>query len=275
MIDSENKNPGNPSRPQRQRVPWLRSAWRAFLAVLLLFAGLFFLAMIIGNITFIQAGFAMLAGWLIHLTRVLPGLLSQWQAAVVPLACVILAWWTAHRLLRWWFLSRGSAIAGAWTVLRTGAVLALLLLGGAAAIAVSGIAHQAMWLGQTDWIQSNRRSELTMAMNNARQLMLVLVEYDHDHGRLPESWDEVFHWNDTINAAVIIQLFGGRDGKPAIPMLARPGAILADLNPQAILLVSDIIEGYHVVGRADASVTRLAPDALEQNFARSGHPSAD
>ena len=67
----------------------------------------------------------------------------------------------------------------------------MLLLGSAAAIALSGVVHQMFWLAGGKVIESNRRGDLTEAMSNGRQLMLALFEYQDKNDRYPESFEEV------------------------------------------------------------------------------------
>jgi hypothetical protein len=130
----------------------------------------------------------LLAGPFFHAAKNLPPFAAQWRSSLLPLACLVLAIVFAHRFIRWWITSREIRMSWRWR--HTVAAAALLLLGSAAAIAMSGITHQAAWLFSSPWLESNRRTHQTIAVNNARQILLVLLEYETEHGRYPATLDE-------------------------------------------------------------------------------------
>jgi hypothetical protein len=130
----------------------------------------------------------LLAGPFFHAAKNLPPFVVQWRSSLLPLACLAIAVVFAHRFIRWWITARDIPISWRWR--HTVAAAALLLLGSAAAIAMSGITHQAAWLFSSPWLESNRRVHQTVAVNNARQILLVLFEYETEHGRYPATLDE-------------------------------------------------------------------------------------
>ena len=234
---------------------------RIMAAVTLVFL-LLLLPLAVGIHVFPELIFALAAGWFLHAARVVPDFFAQWHAVVLPAAALALAWWTGHRLIRWWLASRSSALANVWTMGRSAMLLGMLLLCGAAAIAVSGVAHQMMWLGKTKWTQSNRRSEVTRMISDIRQCGLVLMEFEEERGRLPHSWDEVLRGDEERDYSHLILHMIRRH---ALPVMTHPGADTHDMNPGTILLISEEAEGRHALGLADGavrSVTRRQLDAI-------------
>ena len=229
--------------------------------ILIAGGGLFVIAVmfgVIGNLVILELAIALATGWVRHGLRVLPDFFAQWPPAIVPLAALALTWWTGHRLLRWWLAARGSAMTQAWGIGRSAAVLGLVLLCGAAAIAISGVAHQMMWLGQTQWTQDNRRSDFTVTLNQTRMMAMVLTEFDVMHGRLPHSWDELID-ADIHDSFLLREMI--RHGN--FPLLVQPGASLSEINPWSIVTISERVNDRHVLGLANGSVTSVPPKQLE------------
>jgi hypothetical protein len=122
-----------------------------------------------------EFGLHLIAGPFFHAWKNLPPFFSQWRSALLPLACLAITIMFAHRFILWWIKTKNICMSWRWG--HTAAAASLLLLGSAAAIAMSGITHQAAWLSSSPWLEDNRKTRLTAAVNNARQIMLALFEY--------------------------------------------------------------------------------------------------
>lgn len=48
----------------------------------------------------------LIAGSFIHTWKNLPPFFSQWRAALLPLACLVVAVLLAHRFIRWWIKAK-------------------------------------------------------------------------------------------------------------------------------------------------------------------------
>jgi hypothetical protein len=210
---------------------------------------------------------ALAGGWLRHGLRVLPDFFAQWRSAGLPLAALVAAGWTSHRLLRWWLAARGSALAETWNMGRSAAVTGMLLLCGASAVAISGVAHQAMWLAQTEWSQTNRKFKLIGTLQDTRDLFLFLIIFESDHGRMPNSWEEFLHWSVGLeNSGMLRWLSHGK----VPPVLTHPGAAIRGMHPATILMISDAVDGKHVLGLADGAAEAVTPAQLEAILASGG-----
>jgi hypothetical protein len=207
--------------------------------------------------------FHLICGWFIHAPKALPHLFGKWQEAILPIVCLLLAAMITHRFVRSWVKEKFPDRT--WRVRHTAAVLSLLLLGSAAAIAASGVVHQMFWLAGGKVIESNRRSEMTMAMNNGRQLMMALYEYHDANGRYPHSFEELEaqagEYPEMIRR---LSWLDSRDRKVPEPwILLRPGSAETTLVP---VIVSPLIaeHGMVVVGYGDASVRVMRADKLAE-----------
>jgi hypothetical protein len=190
-------------------------------------------------------------GWIFHAAKALPPLLGNWRPLVAPLGCLVLATWLVHRFVRWWQVAKGKTPS--WRLRHTFSAVALLLLGSGAAIALSGVVHQAVWLLSDPWMEDRgKRAELTMAVNNGRRLMMALFEFHETKGRYPHGFHELelpqeLMWVQNSNRSV---------REPFI--LLHPGG-KRFVNADEPLIVSPVIqrEGKFVVGYGDGSVRSL------------------
>ncbi len=213
-----------------------------------------FLAAILGqSVVLFDLPFQVLAGWAVHAGDALPPLLHFWRALLVPLLCLLLATWLVHRFIGWARAAKG--LPPSWRPAQTFSAIALFILNCAAAIAISGVAHQSVWLLGDPWFEDRgKKAELTYAVSNARQLSLVLFEFHSEMGRYPISFDELgaeipfpkqFLWVETKRGSVkepMILLYPGRE---------------REANADEPLAVSPIIEsaGKFVVLYGDGSAS--------------------
>jgi hypothetical protein len=143
-----------------------------------------------GLITAFETPFHLFFGWALHARSAFPALAPRWTETLLPLACLTLALWLAHRFIRWWLAAKGSAMR--WHLKHTLSASALLLLGSAAAIAMSGIVHQAVWLMDEPWYERRGMDAVrTMTINSARQVLLAIEDFRIEEGRYPDSLIEL------------------------------------------------------------------------------------
>lgn len=136
----------------------------------------------------IQFVFHLLFGWVIHLkATALPALLGNAASLWFPVLCLLIAGWLGHRFVRWWSGERGFVWKGRQTV----CVFALLLLGSAAAIAMSGVAHQLAWMGSTKMTRSSFNGDMVSQINDFRNLMLAVMEYEDVRGEYPDTLEQL------------------------------------------------------------------------------------
>ncbi len=208
----------------------------------------------------IQFIYHLVAGWIMHAGRGLSHLMANFpqfgKAAVLPVLAAFVAIWGFHRLVLWWRRANGKD--SGWRFQHTALAGALVLLGSAAAIALSGVLHEAAWLPQGKIIRSNRGMTQTMAVSNARQLGLALFEFENEHGKYPRSVMELeeFLERESLRRMIFAEVDPGIPLEPVI--LLRPGAS-ASGDPGRILLVSPLMpeEDVFIALRMDNSVTRL------------------
>ena len=149
-----------------------------------------FFGALTGLITLLEAPLRLFFGWAVHAWVTLPPLLPRWKELLLPLAAAGLALWMADRFIRWALAAKRSELR--WQGRHTLSATFLLLLGSAAAIAMSGIVHQVAWLGGETWWAGGRPViQRTVAMANARQILLALEDFEEKNGRYPDSLAEL------------------------------------------------------------------------------------
>lgn len=189
----------------------------------------------------------LLFGWVLHLQRMGPDFVEKWPATLLPLGALILATWLVHRFVRWCLRARGSIRI--WAPRHTLAVTGIFLSGCLAAIALSGVAHQLVWLGRGKVVEVNHHGQRVEAISNGRALGMALMEYHLTHGRYPRSLEHLeVPWRSMTAVAR-----GGSVREPFIFLLPmREGVARKD----EALLVSPVItrDGRVVVIYGDMSV---------------------
>jgi hypothetical protein len=215
--------------------------------------------------------FHLLCGWLFHAWKSLPPFLAQWQEAVLPLGCLLLATVLAHRFILRWAREKRPTLT--WRGRHTAAVFSLLILCSAAAIATSGIVHQFFWLAGGKVIESNRRADLTVAMSNGRQLMMALLEFEDGKGRFPHSFEELEaeagEYSYSIRRLTWLDTGDGKAPEPWI--LLRPSSSEVALADEPVI-VSPVIaaRGMVAVGYGDSSVRAIRVEKLAEVIGQVG-----
>ena len=237
-------------------------------SIVIIFVAFLFLPIVARDVWLFELPYHLIAGCVLHANRALAhfatNLPQLMMAAIFPLVATAIALWGAHRLILWWRLANGKG--SGWHFKHTALAGSLVLLGSAAAIALSGILHEAAWLPQGKVIQSNRRTNLTMAINNARQLGLMLFEHENEHGTYPSSLLDLEKMAPDFNYLQRMVLVDLDTQGPPEPFVLLKREVAAGGDPSEILMIGPQMpeHGDFVVLRADNSVTRLpAAEFLE------------
>lgn len=193
-------------------------------------------------------------GSFIHAWKNLPLFFSHWRAALLPLACLAVAVLLAQRFIRWWITNK--EINMSWRAGHSAAAALLILLGSAAAIAMSGITHQAAWLVSSPWLETNRRVRSALAVSNARQILLVIFEFEIHHNRYPDTLEEALKAVDGLPRRVLwVETGPDKLREPFI--LLKPRRPSSDVI-EPVLLSPVIQPGDSVVvGYSDGSVRSM------------------
>lgn len=219
------------------------------------------LAFVTGSPMFVEIPFHFLLGWMLHAINTLPPLLPKWSGLLLPLCSLLVVGFMTHRFICWWITARNSLLK--WHFSQTLTAVALLLLASAAAIAMSGIAHQSAWLLSDRWTESNMRTEQTMAVNNARQLLIALESFHESEGHYPNSFQEL---EDMFApSAKVAWVETERHGVLEPFILLKPGGT-RPLEEDIPLIVSPVIRNGEkiVVGYSDGSVSSLPAVRLDE-----------
>ena len=251
----------NAEHPTTRRWASRIGSWliRSFLVA---FVGFILLGMT-GGIAVVEIPYHLVIGWALHAARTLPHLLTQWTAVLLPAGCAVIAAYMAHRFIRWWIRSMSSEIC--WRPVHTAISMALPLLTSSAAIAMSGITHQFAWLMSESWLTDRgRKSELTEAVSNIRQVMFALIEYETNHGKYPDSLEDIT--SEMIQMDRVLWLQPTRN-KSREPLVFLKAGSEGPLRPSVPVIISPVIasEGRIAVGYADGSVrSEIASEFLDR-----------
>jgi hypothetical protein len=211
----------------------------------------------------IRLPFHLICGWFIHATKALPHLFGKWQEAVIPIGCLLMAAVIAHRSVRRWVDEKFPERT--WRIRHTAGALSLLLLGSAAAIAVSGVVHQMFWLAGGKVIYDNRKSEYLVAMGNGRQLMMALQEFQTEKGRYPQSFEELETESGEYSGMIRrLSWLDSRDREVPEPwIILHPGSSEAALEDEPVIVSPVISRGSFVmVGYGNSRVMPIRVENL-------------
>jgi len=254
--------------PTKEQI-WRERLYAAFaISLLLIFAACS------GLITVVELPLRLLLGWIWHLVQAVPALLPLWPKLLLPLACLTVSTWLIHRFIRWLITTQGHTLD--WRARHTVSATALALLGSAAAIALSGVVHQAVWLADAPWFTNHGRLiERTEAANNIRQLHLAILDFQDQHKRYPDSLAEL----DLKRAPQLLHQSPVR-GEPPEPILyLKPREAPASSNPDddIAILVSPIVgsgRDWIVVGFTSGATRFLLSDQLPEVLETRRMPSS-
>ena len=168
-----------------------------------------------------------------------------------------------HRFVVRWTVAK--QIARPWRVADTASCLALVLLGSGAAIALSGVAHQSVWLAGERWTDRRRSAPQTVAMNHGRQLMWAITEFHTNNDRYPHSLDELAASEEFLPRLVWVDSRAGSPKEPFI--LLCPGEIRPMLDEEPVI-VSPILRDSDraIVGYGDLSVRAVNLNQLSRTL---------
>lgn len=217
------------------------------------FVGVFFVA-VLDLIAVLEAPFRLVFGWVLHAWVTLPPLLPRWNELLLPLGALGLALFLTDRFIRWALAAKGSERA--WQGRHTVSAAFLVLLGAAAAIAMSGIVHQVVWLGAEPW-WGNGRSQVTPAMGQTRQIVMWIHAFEEENGRYPDSLEE-------LDLPPTVRVVPSRERGLQEPFVYLKPAGPLPAGEELPVLVSPLLPDSDrvVVGYLSGTTTSIQPDQL-------------
>jgi hypothetical protein len=228
--------------------------WRERLYSTVAVSLLLLLAAGLGLILLFEVPFRLLCGWAVHAWVTLPPLLPRWNELLLPLGALGLALFLTDRFIRWALAAKGSERA--WQGRHTVAATFLVLLGAAAAIAMSGIVHQMVWLGGERW-WGNGRSQVTVAMSHTRQIIMWIHDFEEQNGRYPESLAD-------LDLPVGLRAVPSREQGLQEPFVYLKPTESPSAGEELLVLVSPLLPDSDrvVVGYLSGTTTAIQADQL-------------
>jgi hypothetical protein len=241
-----------------------KSSTRTWIIRSVLWTFVIFVFSVLGSCTvLVETPVHFILGWLFHAVKTLPSVLGNWRPLMAPLGCLILATYLIHRFVRRWLVAEGKSLPW-WRVGHTISAVSLLLLGCGAAIALSGVVHQSVWLMSDPWTEyRGKLTEQTLAVNNARMLVIGLIEYHEKHGHYPNSLLDLKSELGFPARIFLVPVGNSQVKEPFV--LLHPGGTRA-VNWDEPLIVSPVMQttGKIVVGFGDGSVSSLQAKDLSR-----------
>ncbi|BCU78478.1 hypothetical protein [Luteolibacter sp. LG18] len=236
------------SEDDEKRNPYLALGWAIAVVVLL--------PAIVSPYLY-EIPFRILIGWAVHAMKLLSEIAPHGSTPLLSIGCLLVAILLGHRLTNWFRRARG--IESHWKPVHTVIATTLLLLGAAAAISLSGVAHQLAWLRSAPMIvDRSRASEASRASFNARQLWFPLVEYAEEHNRYPETLKDLVR--EQKLPASILQATRSRSGPTDSFVLLLPGQEPGESSnrPLVIAAISDE-KGNQLLVLRESGETQILP----------------
>ncbi|MBK1881035.1 hypothetical protein JIN85_01335 [Luteolibacter pohnpeiensis] len=203
------------------------------------------------NIYIFEPPLRLLGGWIVHSFIVLPIAAAKWRTMLLPASCLIVATLFGHAVVR--SILRKSFTPIQWNFRQTTSVVALLLFTSSAAIAISAVAHQLVWLSTQDKItQRSGNSETTAALSIAKNLSIGIDSFQQETGRPPTTLEEVIEYLQMPDEQFRIRF----DSGPKEGFLILPPASTTALTTEATpVVISPVLpeSGKFIVGYSDGS----------------------
>ena len=183
------KNPAKKSIRQFWQKGVGRAVKYVFVACLLALV----LAVITGISVPLEFVFQLLVGWFLFLMKNTSSIKLNGEMILCGCGALALAVWGGHRLLVW--VRNGSVWKWSWTLSLTAMMLMLFV----SSVAMTGVIHQVAWMSSEPLTESNIRAIARRVQNtsNAKQVFYLLVEYDEEHKKLPDSLELLEKEGDT------------------------------------------------------------------------------
>lgn len=169
----------------------------------------------------VETPFRIIVGWALHVKHMASRVGFEWTTLAIAIASFALAWFGAHRFLLWYVGERKPGTH--WRTKHTLCAMLLLLLGAGAAISLSGIVHQSVWLGSERMVMVKATSkDRDQVLGRGEQIGMALRAYAEKEGKYPLSLDSLVD-GKTIYPESLIYGTRGQPGEGfALLVAGRP-----------------------------------------------------
>lgn len=160
------------------------------LALLLSLAGIVLVALFVLSVMGVwalEAVWAFLSGWFTYPLRIIPEVTYNLEMILCGTGALALALFFGHRFLHW-LAEQIPALPSPWKFRNTTILSFLLLSMFGTSIAMTGVIHQAAWLGGSAKITQTRKNSVSvMQKSHAKHLISELAFGLDDHRRFADS----------------------------------------------------------------------------------------
>lgn len=171
-------------------------------------------------------------GWIFFLKNNLVRMNFGWEMILSSMIGWALCLWLTHAFCRW---VAGQKNSSPWRFVQTLRLNTLVFLFFAASCALVGCVHQSIWLLSNPVVVNRSRNiDLTKNISSMKQLYLLLMDYESEHGKFPDSLqvllDEGYAKSDEV--------FYAHEGKMREPFLYLGKGLSTSDNGGRVIVVS-------------------------------------
>lgn len=171
-------------------------------------------------------------GWIFFLKNNLVRMNFGWEMILSSLIGWALCLWLTHAFCRW---VAGQKNSSPWRFVQTLRLNTLVFLFFAASCALVGCVHQSIWLFSNPVVTSSSRSfDLTREMSNMKQIYLLVMDYEADHGKFPDSLQVLLDEGYTESE----EIFYACEGKTREPFLYLGKGLSSAEKADRVMIVS-------------------------------------
>lgn len=234
----------------------------ALVAVLILVA--LFVILMAGVGFVIEVPLYLAFGWVFFLKDNLMRINFGWEMIASSALGLIFCVWLTHAFCRWVARQKNRE---PWRFAQTLRLNALVFLFFAASCALVGVVHQSIWLFTNPVVvDRSRNMDMTQNLSKLKQIYLLLLDYEADHGNFPDSLQVLMDESDTADK----EIFYASKRKTREPFLYFGKGLSTSENGGKVILMSPFLYEDRVAFlRVDGSARseRVPPDQrAEEKF---------
>jgi len=244
----------NPKKVDSQKkLPLFRRPVGRCVIIIISLVILLFLTLLTGIAWYLEIIYHLLMGWVFFLLANLAALEVNFEMMACGVGALLLAVFGLQRLLVW--VRKDKPWKLSWTI----SITALMLMLFAASISMTGIIHQLGWMIREPLTESNRGHNQAHNMSNARQISMLLIEYDFEYGELPQSLISLVEagYIDMKSMAELGYIYLG----------AEQSMLSDESEGKFLILISPHpLREKWVILRSDGSVSAVKNDILQREY---------
>ena len=215
------------------------------------------MAISVGAAFVLEVPFYLAFGWVFFLKDNIMRMTFGWKMIASSALGLLFCLWLTHAFCRWVARQKNRE---PWRFAQTLRLNALVFLFFAASCALVGTVHQSIWLlSNPVVVNRSRNMDMTQNISKLKQIYLLLLDYEADHGNFPDSLQVLMDESDTADK----EIFYATKRKTREPFLYFGKGLSTSENGGKVILMSPFLYDDRVAFlRVDGSARseRVPPD---------------